>query len=84
MGTCAMAAGAANLRGSTISTLSVLIFSSLLKIALKKRLEVAEGMPHSSKLKFEAWDNLKRIGEPSSRENVADDGSYEDRHDRLS
>ena len=27
---------------------------------------------------------LKRIGEPSSRENVADDGSYEDRHDRLS
>ena len=57
MGTCAMAAGAANLRGSTISKLSVLIFSSLLRMALKKRPEVVEGMPHSSKLKFEAWDN---------------------------
>ena len=58
MGTCAMAAGAANLRGSTISKLSVLICSSLFRMALRKRLEVLEGIPQSNKLKFEAWDSV--------------------------
>ena len=42
-----MAAGAANLHGSTISKLSVLIFSSLLKMALKKE-RVREGWIHHS------------------------------------